>query len=157
MMGQDMLTRWFVGVVSAVLLLALLRRFARSWWKVHPAAAPPPQSLDSLLPHGGVLHQRTEAQIDVNNFYEAARARVRDRYDRMGGQPMTDGKIPPVLIADGGPNAERLLETICGLWLIGYGASPVHVGPGEWDMMNRDLEQTLKLARRGEWSFGQEL
>lgn len=156
-LGLNRWVRIFLVVVTVLFGLFLLRLFVRSYWKANPAANPSPSTLEPLLPHGGALKQRLDAQLDVNNFYEAARTRIQDRYNRLGGQPSAQGAMPPLLIADDGVNARDLSDTIRALWLIGYGTKPIHVGPREWDTMNRDLERTLKLASKGEWTFGQEM
>jgi hypothetical protein len=109
-----------------------------------------------LLPRGGILRQRTAAQIEVGNFYEAGRRRVRSRFDVLGGRPAADGRMPAVLTANDLPDSPLLRQTISWIWLVGYGESPVAISAGEWDRLNALLERVTARAARGDWSFGVE-
>ena len=102
------------------------------------------------------MRQRTASQIDVGNLYDAARRRVRDRFDALGGRPGPSDKIPPILTANDLPDGPLLYQSIRWLWALGYGATPLAVPPADWDRTNILLERVTARAARGDWSFGQE-
>jgi hypothetical protein len=116
-----------------------------------------PTAQAALLPRGGVLKQRTAAQIQVGNLSEGAARRVRDRFDVLGGRPGPDGRMPPVLIAADVTDALILRRTVEWLWALGYFDAPVTVPLGDWDQMNGLLERVMVRASRGDWSFGQDV
>ncbi|HVK11352.1 MAG TPA: hypothetical protein VM597_21455, partial [Gemmataceae bacterium] len=93
----------------------------------------------------------------VGNLYEAARRRVRDRFDRLGGAAGRDGQMPPVLVANDVRDAELLRSAVAWLWPIGYGDVPIPVPPTEWDRVNALLERLTRRAAVGDWSFGVEV
>jgi hypothetical protein len=103
------------------------------------------------------MRQRTAAQIEVGNLYEAARRRVRSRFDILGGRPGPSGEMPPVLTANDLPDGPLLHQSIRWLWAVGYGETPVSISPGEWDRVNAILERLTARASRGDWSFGQDV
>lgn len=162
-------TGWFEKVLGKVaswnrLLqgFLLLVTFFAAWQLIRwlfasqRAATPKPVSPDEhadMLPRTGLVRQRVSAQVDAGNLYEVARRRVRDRFDRLGGAPGPDGSPPPVMIADDGPNADAIHAAVRYLWPIAYGSSPVAVALEDWDGVNKLLEQLVRKAARGEWSF----
>ena len=155
--GMANILRYFLFAATFVVLMAGLRWLIRGRWKVPFAATTPAAALEPLLPRGGVLRQRQAAQYDAGNLYEATRNRVRDRFDRLGGRPDLAGGMPPVLIADDGPDARAVSFTVQRLWEVGYGRTPVTVTPADWDEINHDLEKLMRQAARGTWTFGQEV
>jgi hypothetical protein len=154
--GFPRLVRLFIYVVTALLVFAGLRWLARGQRKVEPGTTLSAAGQAALLPRGGVLRQRTTAQIEVANLYEAASGRVRDRFDVLGGRPAPNGGMPPVLVAGDLNDGPVLRRTVEWLWSVGYGDRPVPVTPAEWDQMNRLLERVMLRASQGHWSFGQE-
>jgi len=154
--GFPRLVRLFVYIVTALFVFAGLRWLARGQRKVEPGTTLTAAGQAALLPRGGVLRQRTAAQIEVANLYEAASGRVRDRFDVLGGRPAPTGGIPPILVAGDVNDAPVLRRTVEWLWSVGYGDRPVPVTPAEWDQLNRLLERVMVRASRGHWSFGQE-
>jgi hypothetical protein len=154
--GFPRLVRLFVYVVTALFVLAGLRWLVRGQRKVEPGTTLTATGQAALLPRGGVLRQRTAAQIEVANLYEAASRRVRDRFDVLGGRPTANGGMPPVLVAGDISDGVVLRRTVEWLWSVGYGDRPIRVAPSEWDSMNTLLERVMVRAARGHWSFGQE-
>lgn len=154
--GFPRLVRMFLITVTIVFLLAALRWLSRSLRKTEPTSTITKKVQEGLLPHGGVLRQRTKAQIEVGNLYEAARRRVRTRFDVLGGRPNRDGKMPPLLTANDIPDGPLLHQTIRWLWAVGYSETPVGVTAGDWDRLNSLLERVSARAVRGDWSFGQD-
>jgi hypothetical protein len=155
--GFDRLVRMFLITVTIVFLLAALRWLSRGSRKVEPTSTITKTVQDGYLPRGGVLRQRTSAQIEVGNLYEAARRRVRSRFDVLGARPNRDGKMPPLLTANDIPDGPLLHQTIRWMWFIGYGDTPVGVTAAEWDRLNSLLERVCARAVRGDWSFGQDV
>jgi hypothetical protein len=157
LLGFPRLVRMFLVIVTVVFALFALRWLARGARKAEPSATITKNVQAGLLPRGGVLKQRTAAQIEVGNLYEAARRRVRSRFDILGGRPGSNGKMPPVLTANDLPDGPLIYQTIRWLWTIGYGDTPLTVPPGEWDRLNALLERVSSRAARGDWSFGQDI
>jgi hypothetical protein len=155
-LGFPRLLRLFLTVVTVLFILACLRRLIRGYRKHEPAATQTPAARDNLLPRGGVVRQRTAAQLDVGNLYEAARRRVRERFDVLGGRPGRSGQMPPVLTANDLPDGPLLYQSVRWLWVLGYGETPLAVPPADWDRTNVLLERVTARAARGDWSFGQE-
>ena len=156
MMGLPRLLRWFLIAATIAFVLVGLRWLLRGRRKPDPAAEMTPAARDALLPRGGVLRQRTAAQLDVANLYEAARRRVRERFDVLGGRPNPDGEMPPVLTANDLSDGPMLYQSVRWLWVLGYGDTPMSVPPADWDRTNVLLERVTARAARGDWSFGQE-
>jgi len=150
------LVRIFLTVVTVLFILACLRWLIRGYRKQEPAATLTASTRDSLLPRGGVVRQRTGSQLEVGNLYEAARRRVRERFDVLGGRPGRSGQMPPVLTANDLPDAPLLYQSVRWLWVLGYGETPLAVPPADWDRTNVLLERVTARAARGDWSFGQE-
>ena len=121
--GFPLLVRMFLIVMTVLFLFACLRRLIAGRRKVEPGATATPAQA-ALLPRGGVLRQRTAAQIEVGNLFEAASRRVRDRFDVLGGRPVADGQMPPVLIAGDVHDAQPLRQTVGWLWAWGTASSP---------------------------------
>jgi hypothetical protein len=145
--------RFVVIGLTVMFVLMALRRLIRGYRK--PDARPLPTAVsEGMLPRGGVARQRTDAQLEVGNLYEAARRRVRDRFDRLGGAPAGGGEMPPVLVANDIRDGELLRSAVAWLWPIGYGDVPVPVPPTEWDRVNALLERLTRRAAAGDWSFG---
>jgi hypothetical protein len=155
--GVPRLLRWFFIILTVILIVSGVRWLMRGQRKIEPTATMTPTQQAALLPRGGVLRQRTAAQIEVGNLYEAASRRVRDRFNLLGGRPGADGKMPPVLIAGDVADGPVLRRTVDWLWTLGYGETPTTVAPNEWDQMNALLERVLVRASRGDWSFGQDV
>jgi hypothetical protein len=155
-LGFPRLLRLFLTVVTVLFILACLRRLIRGYRKHEPAATQTPAARDTLLPRGGVVRQRTAAQLEVGNLYEAARRRVRERFDVLGGRPGPSGQMPPVLTANDLPDGPLLFQSVRWLWVLGYGETPLAVPPADWDRTNVHLERVTARAARGDWSFGQE-
>jgi len=155
-LGLPRLLRMFLTVVTILFVLACLRRLVRGYRKAEPAATLTPAARDSLLPRGGVVRQRTAAQIEVGNLYEAARRRVRERFDVLGARPGASGQMPPILTANDLPDGPLLYQSVRWLWALGYGETPLAVPAGDWDRTNVLLERVTARAARGDWSFGQE-
>ncbi len=153
--GFPRLVRVFLFLVTIVFAVFALRWLRRGFRKVEPSSTITKSVQSGLLPRGGVLRQRTAAQVEVGNLYEAARRRVRSRFDVLGARPGSDGKMPPVLTANDLPDGPLIYQTIRWLWTIGYGESPVTVAPSEWDRVNALLERVSARAAGGDWSFGQ--
>jgi hypothetical protein len=154
--GFPRIVRAFLVAATALFLFYGLRWLVRGYRKQEPAAVTGPAQQAALIPRGGVLRQRTAAQIEVGNLSEAAGRRVRDRFDVLGGRPAAGG-IPPVLVANDVPDGPLLRQTIHRLWEIGYGETAVNVPPTEWDRINALLERVTARAARGDWSFGQDV
>jgi hypothetical protein len=155
-LGFPRLLRLFLIVATVLFIGACLRRLIRGYRKAEPAATLTPATRDSLLPRGGVVRQRTAAQLEVGNLYEAARRRVRERFDVLGGRPGRPGQMPAVLTANDLPDGPLLYQSVRWLWVLGYGETPVAVPPADWDRTNVLLERVTARAARGDWSFGQE-
>jgi hypothetical protein len=155
-LGFPRLVRLFLTIVTVLFIFACLRRLIRGYRKSEPAATLTAPTRDSLLPRGGVVRQRTAAQLDVGNLYEAARRRVRERFDVLGGRPGRSGQMPPVLTANDLPDGPLLYQSVRWLWVLGYGETPLAVPPADWDRTNVLLERVTARAARGDWSFGQE-
>lgn len=154
--GLPRLLRWFLIAATVALVLVGLRWLLRGQRKPDTAAVMTPAVRDSLLPRGGVVRQRTAAQIEVQNLYEAARRRVRERFDVLGGRPGPSGQMPPVLTANDLGDGPLLHQSVRWLWALGYGDTPVAIPPADWDRTNVLLERVTARAARGDWSFGQE-
>ncbi|HKB03834.1 MAG TPA: hypothetical protein VKD90_16540, partial [Gemmataceae bacterium] len=155
--GFPRIVRAFLIVATVLFLFYGLRWLARGQRKPERAAATSPAQQAALLPRGGVLRQRTAAQIEVGNLSEATGRRVRDRFDVLGGMPAPGGGMPPVLIAIDVADAPVLRQSVRQLWEIGYGEGPARVLPTEWDRVNALLERVTARAARGDWSFGQDV
>jgi hypothetical protein len=154
-LGFPRLLRWFIILMTILFLFTCLRWMIRGRSKIDPRTTMTPNAQAGLLPRGGVVTQRTAAQIEVGNLYEAASRRVRDRFDVLGARPGADGHMPAVLIAGDVPDWPILRRTVEWLWTIGYGGQPVNIPTGDWDRMNSLLERVMVRASRGDWSFGQ--
>jgi hypothetical protein len=155
-LGFPRLLRVFLITVTVLFILVCFRRLIRGYRKSEPAATITPSARDALLPRGGVLRQRTASQIEVGNLYEAARRRVRERFDVLGARPTTVGQMPPVLTANDLPDGPLLYQSVRWLWVLGYGEALVGVPPDDWDRTNVLLERVTARAARGDWSFGQD-
>jgi hypothetical protein len=153
--GFDRVLRMFLLFATVLFLYFALRWLRRGLRRPEPAVGNP-TALAALVPRGGALKQRTAAQIEVGNLYEAAARRVRDRFDVLGGRPGPGGGMPPVLVATDVRDAPVLRQTVGWLWTIGYGDSPVSVPPVEWDRVNGLLERATVRAAHGDWTFGAE-
>jgi hypothetical protein len=156
-LGFPRLVRWFLLVVTVVFLFTCARLLLRGRRKAEHSATISPQQQATLQPRGGVLRQRTAAQIEVGNLFEAASRRVRDRFNVLGGQSGPAGAIPPILIAADVRDGPILHRTVEWLWQIGYGDAPVNLPLAEWDRLNELLERVMTRAARGDWSFGQDV
>jgi hypothetical protein len=155
-LGFPRLVRLFLIAVTLLFIFACVRRLIRGHRKAEPAATLTPAIRDSLMPRGGVVRQRTAAQLEVANLYEAARRRVRERFDVLGGRPGPSAQMPPVLTANDLPDGPLLYQSVRWLWVLGYGETPPAVPPADWDRTNVLLERVTARAARGDWSFGQE-
>lgn len=155
--GFPRLLRLFLIIVTVVFLIACFRRLARGRRKPEPAAVMTPYLQETLIPRGGVLRQRTASQLESGNLYEAARRRVRERFDVLGGRPGPTGDMPPILTANDLPDGPLLHQSVRWLWAVGYGESPTAIPPAEWDRTNLLLERVTVRAARGDWSFGPEV
>jgi hypothetical protein len=156
-LGFPRIVRAFLLTLTVVFLVACLRWLLRGRRRAEPAAIMTPQLQASLVPRGGVLRQRTAAQIEVGNLYDAARRRVRERFDVLGGRPGPAGQMPPVLTANDLPDGPVLHHSVRWLWALGYGDTPIGIPPADWDRTNVLLERVTARAARGDWSFGQEV
>jgi hypothetical protein len=155
--GFPRLVRIFLIIVTIVFILFALRWLRGGYRKVEPGTTLTKNVQAGLLPRGSVLKQRTAAQFEVGNLYEAARRRVRSRFDVLGGRPGSNGKMPPVLTANDLPDGPMIYQTVRWLWAIGYAETPLTVAPTEWDRVNALLERMTARAARGDWSFGQDV
>lgn len=156
-LGLPRLVRTFLIIVTVVFILFALRWLRAGYRKAEPGATLTQNVQAGLLPRGGVLKQRTAAQFEIGNLYEAARRRVRSRFDVLGARPGSNGKMPPVLTANDLPDGPLINQTVRWLWAIGYGETPLTVVPTEWDRVNAMLERMTARAGRGDWSFGQDV
>lgn len=154
--GFPRIVKTFLIVMTVLFVLVGLRWLLRGQRKAEPAATLTPGARDALLPRGGVLRQRTASQLEVGNLYEAARRRVRERFDVLGGRPGSSGQMPPVLTANDLPDGPLVYQSVRWLWALGYGDTPVAIPPTDWDRTNVLLERVTARAARGDWSFGQE-
>jgi hypothetical protein len=155
--GFPRIVRAFLIVATVLFLFYGFRWLTRGHRKPEQAAITGPAQQAALLPRGGILRQRTAAQIEVGNLSEAAGRRVRDRFDVLGGRPAPSGGMPPVLIATDVADAPLLRLSVRQLWEIGYGEVAAGVPPTEWDRVNALLERVTARAARGDWSFGQDV
>jgi hypothetical protein len=155
--GMPALLRAFLVVTTILFLVAAFRWMRRGYRKAEPAAVITPNAQATLQPRGGVLRQRTTAQLEVGNLYEATRRRVRERFDVLGGRPGSEGKMPPVLTANDLPDGPLLHQSVRWLWALGYGETPIAIPPADWDRTNVLLERVTARAARGDWSFGQDV
>jgi hypothetical protein len=158
-LGLPRLLRVFLIAATVAFVVVGLRWLLRGQRKPDAAAAAAamtPAARDGLLPRGGVVRQRTGAQLEVGNLYEAARRRVRERFDVLGGRPGPAGEMPPVLTANDLADGPLLHQSVRWLWVLGYGDTPVAVPPADWDRTNVLLERVTARAARGDWSFGQD-
>ncbi|HJZ89683.1 MAG TPA: hypothetical protein VKE40_02350 [Gemmataceae bacterium] len=155
-LGLPRIMQLFLIAVTVLFLYSAFRWLVRTYRKVEPGTVLPPGVQERMMPRGSVLRQRNAAQLEIGNLYEAARRRVRDRFDVLGGRPGPNGQMPPLLIANDYRTPEPLRQSVRWLWAIGYGESPVAVPPAEWDQVNVTLERVTAQAARGAWSFGQE-
>jgi hypothetical protein len=151
--GFNRIVRFFLILCTILFLFFGLRWLRRAYRKAEPAVGNPAQEA-ARVPRGGVVRQRTTAQIEVGNLYEAASRRIRDRFDILGGRPAGANTMPPVLVAVDVADAPILRHTVGWLWQIGYGDAPVAVPPVEWDRVNGLLERVTARAARGDWTFG---
>jgi hypothetical protein len=156
-LGFPLLVRIFFIIVTIVFISAGLRWLSGGQRKRERAAIMTPLLQQNLLPRGGVLRQRTASQIEVGNLYDAARRRVRERFDVLGGRPGPSDKMPPILTANDLPDGPLLHQTVRWLWLLGYGETPIAIPPTDWDRTNMLLERATARAARGDWSFGLEM
>lgn len=155
--GLPWFVKYFLLLMTVLFVFSAFRRMARALRKPERSAALTPSVASGNVPRGGVLKQRTSAQIEVGNLYEAARRRVRARFDVLNARPGADGGMPPILTANDLADGPMLYQSIRWLWNIGYGETPVTVAPADWDRVNILLERTVARAKRGDWSFGQEV
>jgi hypothetical protein len=144
-----------LGVIlfGAFILYAWSKRSAFVPRKPDTSSLAAVERFEGQLPHGRILRQRNVGQFEVENLYESARRRARDRLIPMGGEPDAEGRMPPLLLADDCKQPQVLMRTIQRLWRIAFATDPIAVSPGSWDSFNQDLEQVLAEARRGGWSF----
>ena len=156
-LGIPRLWRIFLITVTVLLLLFALTWVSRGARKHERIAALTPSLVAGLAPRGGVFRQRTAAQLEVGNLYEAARRRVRDRFDVLGATPGPSGRMPPILTANDLPDGPMLYQSVRWLWMIGFADTPTVVSPTDWDHLNALLERATTRAARGDWSFGQEV
>jgi len=154
--GLNWFLRYFLGAMTLLFLFVAFRWLTRAYRKTEPTTILTPAAQESLMPRGGVLRQRNAAQLEIGNLFEAARRRVRDRFDVLGGRPGPDGHMPPMLIANDHRDPNTLRQLVGWVWGIGYGESPVRVSPVEWDQLNITLERVTAQAARGDWSFAPE-
>ncbi|MSR54796.1 MAG: hypothetical protein EXS09_16135 [Gemmataceae bacterium] len=155
-LGLPRLLRMFLIVTTIIFVLVCLTWLSRSNRKPESSSTLTPAAQARFLPRGGMMRQRTAAQLEVANLFEGASRRVRVRFDVLGGQPSPSGKMPSVLLADDLRDAPILHESVCWLWQIGYGENSLSVPPEEWDRFNGTLERVTRRAARGDWSFGQD-
>lgn len=154
--GYERILKGFLIVVTVLLAFAAIRRFLGTYRKPDGQTLAPGEQA-AMLPKGGVVRQRTNAQVEVGNLYEAASRRIRDRFDRLGGRPGPANEMPPILIANDSRDAGLIRSSIEWLWQIGYGSTPVTVSAHEWDQVNGLLERVTRRAAKGDWSFGAEV
>lgn len=150
--GRKNLLRFALGITGMMFLFYCFRRVTRSAPTISRSQYTPMAMLGYLLSKGRTNERKREDLIATGNVYDAARWRIQDRFNRIGGQPVDD-EMPPILVADGSRQAANLEATISRLWLIGYGKRPIPVPVGIWDELNIDLERVLKQARKGIWCF----
>lgn len=155
--GLPFFVKYFLLFMTVVFVFSAFRWMTRSLRRSERSAALTPAIASGNIPRGGVLKQRTSAQIEVGNLYEAARRRVRTRFDVLNARPGADGGMPPILTANDLADGPMLYQSIRWLWNIGYGDTPVTVAPADWDRVNILLERSVARAKRGDWSFGQEV
>ncbi|MEZ6141619.1 MAG: hypothetical protein R3B84_13690 [Zavarzinella sp.] len=96
---------------------------------------------------------RAREQLDSQNFYDAARLRVRYHLDIMGGEPKYDLQMPELLIASDARDRKELHAKISEFWELAYGTETFEISPEHWDRLNDDLERIMRLAQRGFWTF----
>jgi hypothetical protein len=149
--------RSFIYLVTGLMLFLALRLFWKAYWKVDKPASESANTLNESLPREGVVVQQKSNQLLLGNLYDAMRIRIRDRFDRMGGQPNSDGEMPPLLIADYQDKAASIRRNVTTIWQIGYGGTPIFIDASDWDPLNQDLERLMNQAVKGYWSFGQEI
>jgi hypothetical protein len=156
-LGISRLWRMFIISVTVIFLIFAMRWIGRGARRHERASALTPSLIAGLAPRGGVFRQRTTAQLEVGNLYEASRRRVRDRFDVLGAGPGQSGRMPPLLTANDLPDGPILYQSIRWLWLIGYAETPTAISPADWDRLNVLLERATTRAARGDWSFGQKV
>ena len=122
--GPNFLRRGFLIVVTLAFLWLIWTRLRQATRGEDRSRWTPLASLGSLLPKGSTDARKRADLIDTGNVYEAARWRIRDRFDRLGGQATAAGDMPPLLMADQSRQAAGLEPQVRRLWLIGYGPRP---------------------------------
>ncbi len=152
-LGPSLIRRGFLILVSLILLWMIWNRVSGATRSEDRSRWASLATLGGLLPKGSTNKRKRADLIDTGNVYEAARWRVRDRFDRLGGQPTEAGHMPPFLMADQSRQSVGLEQQVRRLWNIGYGPRPVPVPIHLWDELNLDLERAIRLARKGVWCF----
>jgi hypothetical protein len=145
-----------LSVFASILLLIVLFRCFTKWsGKGGLTNLLPLKTLSKVFPKGSLNKQRLQSTVDIGNFTEAMRWRIRDRFAALGAEPDASGTMPPILIDDRMSNAEIMEAAIQRLWLLGYGSGHEVVTTRNWDELNTMLERCLNFAEKGRWSFGQ--
>lgn len=151
--GPAAIRRAFLVFLSLVLLWLIWSRVGKATRGDDRSRWTSLAMLGGLLPKGSANKRKRADLIETGNVYEAARWRVRDRFDRLGGQPTASGDMPPFLMADSSRQAVGLEQQVRRLWQIGYGSRPVPVPIHLWDELNVNLERAVRLAAKGVWCF----
>ena len=151
--GAERLQKWFIGIATVFFLWVIWTLVGRATRKEDKQRWLSLASLGGLLAKGSSAKRKRRDLIETGNVYDAARWRVRDRFDRLGGQPDDEGNMPPVLMAQNSKQSAGLEKSIHRLWKIGYGEKPVPVPIAVWDELNLDLEKAVRLAGKGLWCF----
>lgn len=151
--GYRPILRFFVIALTAAMLLYGLLLLVRGRTGADPARTLVTPELAVMIPRGNVLRQRFDAQLDVENVYEAARQLVRDFLGGMDAEPDVHGLPPKLLVEDGYLDEAGLRRRIARLWRIGFDGVPVKVTPGEWGDLTHDLQEVLNDADDGWWKF----
>ncbi|WP_020471728.1 hypothetical protein [Zavarzinella formosa] len=151
--GRESLWRWFLIAMTALFAWLIWSRLSQATRKEDRSRWVALTTLGGLLAKGSTSKRKRDDLIDTGNIYEAARWRIRDRFDRIGGQPTDDGHMPPILMADNSRQAVGLEASVRRLWMIGYGPKAIPVPIHLWDELNLDLERAVRLAGKGIWCF----
>jgi len=151
--GPAAIRRAFLVFLSLVLLWLIWTRVGKATRGDDRSRWTSLAMLGGLLPKGSANKRKRADLIETGNVYEAARWRVRDRFNRLGGQPTEAGDMPPFLMADSSRQAAGLEQQVRRLWHIGYGSRPVPVPIHMWDELNVNLERAVRLAAKGVWCF----
>jgi hypothetical protein len=151
--GYRPILRFFIVAFTAFIVLFGLLMLVRGRTGPDPARTLVSPELAAMIPRGNVLRQRFDAQLDVENVYEAARHLVRDFLGGLDAEPDANGLPPQLIVEDGYLDEAGLRRRIARLWRIGFDNVPVTVAPDDWSELTQDLHDVLADADDGWWKF----